>query len=288
MLFQIKIWFQNRRTKWKRKYTSDVETLASQYYAQIGIGSLARPMVVGDRLWLFSQTPSASHPILNSNSGVPLHPVNTAIRGFAAPQPMPPPPLSAAASSSSLAAASLLENSRNNYFACNQAMNFCAAKPAPFLQRVPPHLKPYESLLPVKYQDPLNRNFSDLSSASNGLMPKDPLNKLVSNQNPNYRESLMGNYLDLENMKFTQNSSAFALASSSSRMETDQLSSNDSGITELERAFGNTNRCNQLLLNSETKCSKRIKNEPNLKDNGEVDNCSTDNSDVDCEEIDDT
>lgn len=55
---QIKIWFQNRRTKWKRKYTSDVESLASHYYSQLGIG-FARPMVVGDRLWVFSQPPGA-------------------------------------------------------------------------------------------------------------------------------------------------------------------------------------------------------------------------------------
>nr|CAD7596758.1 unnamed protein product [Timema genevievae] len=46
----IKIWFQNRRTKWKRKYTNDLELLAQQYYSSMGVMA-PRPIFVGDRLW---------------------------------------------------------------------------------------------------------------------------------------------------------------------------------------------------------------------------------------------
>jgi hypothetical protein len=47
---QIKIWFQNRRTKWKRKYTNDLELLAQQYYSSMGVMA-PRPIFLGDRLW---------------------------------------------------------------------------------------------------------------------------------------------------------------------------------------------------------------------------------------------
>ncbi|KAJ8955869.1 hypothetical protein NQ318_005417 [Aromia moschata] len=49
----IKIWFQNRRTKWKRKYTNDIEMLAQQYYNSMGILT-PRPIFIGDRLWFFN------------------------------------------------------------------------------------------------------------------------------------------------------------------------------------------------------------------------------------------
>ncbi|XP_076066178.1 uncharacterized protein LOC143039814 [Oratosquilla oratoria] len=56
---QIKIWFQNRRTKWKRKYTNDLELMAQQYYSALGLVA-PRPMVIGDRLWLFNY--NMGHP----------------------------------------------------------------------------------------------------------------------------------------------------------------------------------------------------------------------------------
>lgn len=122
----------NCECRWKRKYTSDVESLASQYYAQIGIGGLARPMVVGDRLWLFSQTPSGPAPvqsmILNNNPTMPIPQLHQSMRGFP--------------SSSN----SLIPRSQPLPYGITKPLSPYSTIPnASFVNRMSPHFKPYDT-----------------------------------------------------------------------------------------------------------------------------------------------
>lgn len=119
-----------------------MESLASQYYAQIGIGGLARPMVVGDRLWLFSQTPSGPAPvqsmILNNSPTMPIPPLHPSMRGFPSSSNSPIMDMS----------------SRGSLIPRSQPMPYGMAKPlspyssipnAAFVNRMSPHFKPYDT-----------------------------------------------------------------------------------------------------------------------------------------------
>ncbi|ALC42529.1 lms [Drosophila busckii] len=172
---QIKIWFQNRRTKWKRKYTSDVETLASHYYSQMGMGGMARPMVVGDRLWLFSQTPAGPTPI----QSIMLN------GGAAAAQPLRP--------------YGVMESARNAILARGQPLNY--ALPFGLPKATPtstatatalnyaPRCKSYADFAAVNNEAYLQLKYAALppeaetSSSSNGLAE---LERVFGDANANF------------------------------------------------------------------------------------------------------
>ncbi|EDW61392.2 homeobox protein ceh-30 isoform X1 [Drosophila virilis] len=194
---QIKIWFQNRRTKWKRKYTSDVETLASHYYSQLGMGGMARPMVVGDRLWLFSQTPAGPTPIqsimLNGSGAAPP------MRPFGPPASAPGMP--------PLHGSSVIESARNAILSRGQPLNFalpfglakppppaggaasapasyvprCKPYPSSFTDYIPPHAH-NESYLQLKYAT-LPPEVDADAGTSNGLAE---LERVFGDANANF------------------------------------------------------------------------------------------------------
>lgn len=239
-----------------------METLASQYYAQIGIGGMARPMVVGDRLWLFSQTPNGPAPVqsmmLNNTPALPIPP----LRGFPSTPNSP-----------------ILDSARNALLSRGQPLNYGISKSmppfpmqTPFLNRLSPHFKPYDTFMANKFQQtaPLSPHF-----------PSKPNHfaKFNNRNNNFYGNSICDDSDSYIQLKYsTQNGPFGAIGSDGSALPNETTTTN--GIAELERAFGDRN---SILdpLKTEKGLNGRLKDE--YPDNGS-DDAST--SDIDCEEID--
>lgn len=212
----------------------------------MGIGGLARPMVVGDRLWLFSQTAAGPTPIqsimLNGAPTAPLNP--TPLRTFGS-NPMPSPVNTSTMAPHHLPGASVMESARNAILARGQPLNFAVPyKPAPYVPaRLP--LKPYGS-----FQD-----YQQMSGyrASNSEMVSDA-------------------YLQL---KYA------AMNNISVPAENESQTSN--GLAELERVFGGDSNVNFLeqnhLKNAEGKYA--VNNISNGKSEDD-----SESSDIDCEQLD--
>lgn len=267
-LIQIKIWFQNRRTKWKRKYTSDVETLASQYYAQIGIGGIARPMVVGDRLWLFSQSPNVAHP----QTLLPANDAQTAFRSFATTQPVPPTNASMPIQSNRLP---IFPNrpSQCSFIGADSTNNYEFNKPEAF----------YRQFLSAQPSAPNKYNKDYLNTVEN-YFPQNHSKVL-------FNKLLWSNAFTNKPMEKPYDRFPFEVFGNGTN-ETDSRSdtgaSKEGSIAELERVFGPNadQRTNHTLTNNEIKFNSKTNF---AKFNGETqdtsDCLSEENSDVDCEQL---
>lgn len=226
-------------------------------------------MVVGDRLWLFSQTPNVNHPqpMLTSNDAP------TAFRTFGPGQSMPP----------TNAAMPPMQTTRlpifpNRPTQCN------------FMGNTEHSTTNYEFNKPETFY----RQFLSTQNAPNKYN-KDYLNTVDNYFPPNHSKVLFNKLLwsnaftskPMEKPYDRLSFEAFGNGPSEADSHSDSGTTKAGSIAELERVFGPNadQRSNHTLVNNETKFNTK----PNFsKFNGAQDNSdclSDENSDVDCEQL---
>lgn len=231
-------------------------------------------MVVGDRLWLFSQTPSGPAPVQSmmlTNGG---------------PTPMSIPPLRVYPGSSPITPT--MNSARN-------ALNYGISRPmhpypmqTPFGNRLSTHSKPCETFLTNKYQDNRSVPYTQTSIHFNKYDGRDAhffgggpsTTACLNQQNDNYRQIKYGHTCNV--LKVDQTSSpGMALPTLSPSL---MVPIPTSGIAELERAFGDRNL---MLRNNRSQKEMRDIGLQNERDACELKGCdeNASGSDIDCEEI---
>lgn len=240
------------------EYTSDVETLASQYYAQIGIGGIARPMVVGDRLWLFSQTPNIAH----SQAMLPPGETPIAFRNFGATQSVPQPNPTMTMQTPRMP---MFPNrmSQCNFLANDSSSNYDFNKQETFYRQFLS-----SQTTPNKYND----NYFPPNQS------KVLFNKLL------WSNAFATKTIDKPYDRFPFET--FSNGYNESDSHSDTVSTKElGGIAELERAFGPSADQRSNQINSESKFSGPS-NFNKLNDIPDNSDClSEENSDVDCEHL---
>lgn len=249
-------------------------------------------MVVGDRLWLFSQTPSAAnHPqsMIANNS--------MALRGYGANQPLPSSNCSSSTSAASTALPPQIPPIFGNHLPSANYLNqehtmsgYDFNKSETFYRQflTTQQSKYGSAILPNKFTKDY-RNPSDNNYLSANHHSKTLINKLFwSNEFAN-KPTMDTNY---EKLRFPYDAfingyngeQSNTVDQNINAINTDIAATSEiSGIAELERVFGSNDKCGQSF-NSDTKFNKKLENKQN---NGAQDNsdCFSEDSDVDCERL---
>lgn len=234
-------------------------------------------MVVGDRLWLFTQNPSTHpQPMIMNNSTLPL-------RSMSGVQSLSPTVLTAMPSTTS---STHSDGARNNFIPSNQPVSYGISKPEPFFQRIPPHLKSYDGFGTNKFDQPPieeRRNYMDFPLATN--QSKLSFNKYLSHDYQKMPDRTTANYFGKPKMPLAdliESNCSLLTSSAPFSIDRDTASAGSNGIAELERAFGSIEK--YKISNKEVNSAKALHD-----DFGAVqasNDCFSENSDVDCEELD--